>query len=562
MEGFWLPQDIRRRLIGADTPRLSTTMLYGRPASPQESGSVTAWWPQFDHDQWQELLATLRTNRQRLPAGPALWRRLQAALASASLRLADPQGLWRQQAMTALSGYTGYSEPMIQFTLRAMDLMTLDQMPSALTLTLDNRGIRDWQPMGALPGRWRFYPESRWRRTLGPLIAGPDRALFEPASPPELVAGYGAGNVPGTALLITFLGLAAGLVAEHPPAIVVKNSRQEPIFAPLVLNALEAEDPELVSAMAVLIWDYDDAQLQQTLLRQADLVVAAASDETIAQIQRSLKTARPDRPARFHAHGHKVSFSAIGQEVLRQDIVADGGERLLDIVTLLAALDSAFWDQNGCLSSRIHFVEEGGQGCHKAEEYAAALATQLKRLALALPRGAWPQQQLHDRFDRYKLLEAAGQVHVLSSYDDPFVVVVDRRPLERTMQGATTFYSTVNDCQGRVIIVRPVVDLLEVPARYLAFLPPANLQSLSVALGRPGEGLTPRFLAFAAACGERGVTAIRTIGRGAFPQLAYSWDGLLPLDLVRRRPAGHFTTIEFDAPYEQMLGTYRALANL
>ena len=54
------------------------------------------------------------------------------------------------------------------------------------------------------------------------------------------------------------------------------------------------------------------------------------------------------------------------------------------------------------------------------------------------------------------------------------------------------------------------------------------------------------------------MTAIRVVGRGAFPQLAYSWDGLLPLDLVRRRPAGHFTTIEFDKPFDAMMETYRS----
>jgi hypothetical protein len=99
--------------------------------------------------------------------------------------------------------------------------------------------------------------------------------------------------------------------------------------------------------------------------------------------------------------------------------------------------------------------------------------------------------------------------------------------------------------------------LLEVPDRHLRLLPVANLQSLSVALGRPGQGLTPDFLRFAEACGARGVTAIRTVGRGAFPQLAYSWDGLIPLDLVRPRPAGHFTTIEFDTPYDELVATYR-----
>jgi hypothetical protein len=80
---------------------------------------------------------------------------------------------------------------------------------------------------------------------------------------------------------------------------------------------------------------------------------------------------------------------------------------------------------------------------------------------------------------------------------------------------------------------------------------------LSVAVGQAGEGLGDRFLHFAEACGELGVTAIRTVGRAAFPQLAYSWDGLIPLDLVKTRPEGHFSTIEFDAPYDEMVSTYR-----
>ena len=99
---------------------------------------------------------------------------------------------------------------------------------------------------------------------------------------------------------------------------------------------------------------------------------------------------------------------------------------------------------------------------------------------------------------------------------------------------------------------------MEVAWRYLEMLPRESLQSLSVAMGRPGEGLTKQFLDFASACGARGITAIRVVGRGAFPQSAYSWDGLLPLDLVGRRPSGYFTTIEFDSPFEEMMQTYRA----
>jgi hypothetical protein len=356
------------------------------------------------------------------------------------------------------------------------------------------------------------------------------------------------------------------LAGGAPPAVVVKNSRREPIFSPLVLAGLEAADPDLVSSIGVLIWDYEETAVQESLLSQADLVIAAASDATIAQIASQIAGNGPkgnayaaDRtdsaPIRFHAHGHKVSFSAIGREVLARDLVDEtSGQSFLDIVTLLAALDSVFWDQHGCLSSRIHFVERGGGESYTPLVYASHLKTQLQLLADWLPRGAWPRRQLHDRFDRYKLLETTGQVKVLSDYDDEYLVAVDQRPLN-----PTALSSVVNDCQGRVIIVRPIADLMELPDEHLRLLPAENLQSLSVAVGHPGEGLTARFLNFAAACGTQGVTAMRTVGRGAFPQLAYSWDGLIPLDLVRRRPAGRFATIEFDSPCDEMLQTFRTL---
>jgi hypothetical protein len=64
-----------------------------------------------------------------------------------------------------------------------------------------------------------------------------------------------------------------------------------------------------------------------------------------------------------------------------------------------------------------------------------------------------------------------------------------------------------------------------------------------------------RVLEFAQAAGACGVTAVRSLGRAAFPQLAYSWDGLLPLDVGRLRPAGHFTTVEFDDLHKELAAT-------
>jgi hypothetical protein len=558
IEGFWLPQGVRERVLSPETVYVTSSFADGRPCEPDDEEAVTVHWPRLRTEQWAPLLATLQGNRQRAPRGQAFWGRLQAALGEVGRRFAEPSDPLRALALAALPGYTGYSEPMIRFTLGALDLMALEQLPAAFALPLTYRSAGGWRAMRGLIGRLRFYPARRWLAALGRLPGCRGRPLFRSMALPDLVVGYGAGNVPGSALLIAFLAQAATLAGGAPPLVVVRNSRREPIFAPLVLKALEAVDPDLVSTVAVLVWDHEDRSTQDRLLSQADLVVATASDESMAQIAAQVQSARERRtspPVRFHAHGHKVSFSAIAREVLAHGLVDPAsGQPLLDVVTTLAALDSVFWDQHGCLSSRIHFVEEAGPGHHTPLEYASGLESRLRLIAAFLPRGTWPRQPLHDRFDRYKLLETTGQVQVLTRYDDEFLVVVDRRPLS-----PAAFHAAVNDCQGRVIIVRPVADLMEVPMRWLRLLPARNLQSLSVAVGHAEEGLTERFLRFAGACGARGVTAIRTVGRGAFPQLSYSWDGLIPLDLVRRRPAGRFTTIEFDAPHRQMLETYRVL---
>lgn len=584
LDGFWLPRSVRDEVLQSGTEYTTLSMCRGRVCAPSDEGAVTVRWPKLRAEQWDRLLAALRQNRGDVPRGTAYWARFHAALQAVAQKLSNPMEESHAYAVPALAGFTGYSEPMVRLVFDGLDLMSFEEFPAAFRLAEFARDTPGWQPMPGLPGRLRYYATESWRRAAGRLFGNGDRHLFGPHTPPQLAIGYGAGNVPGTALFISMLVQSTALTGETPPVILVKNSRREPIFTTLALQALEAIDETLLSTIAVLVWDYEEVELQEKLISQADLVIAAASDETISQIDAIVRRVSqrrwryPDRgrpgarrratapSIRFHSHGHKVSFSAIGREMLSGgggDSV--DGHSLLDVVSLLSALDSALWDQNGCLSSRIHFVEAGEiaesnqvqSGCTTDQvlSYAQRLVEWLRLLAVHLPRGSWPLQQLHDRFDRYTLLESTGRVEVLSTYEDEFLVVVDSRPVG----DAASWLSTINDCQGRVVIVRPVRELAEIPDLYLKLVPKRSLQSLSVAVGRPGQGLTPGFLRFAEQCGACGVTGIRTVGRAAFPQLAYSWDGLLPLDLVRTRPPGRFTTIEFDRPYEQIADTYRLL---
>jgi len=527
----------------------------GRACSPNSEDAVIAHSPKLNNDQWQKLIELLIDNRERVPQSENYWLRLESALKIVSKQLADPQDILSQQLLRSVPRYTGFSDEMIRFSMRALDLVNLTDLPKALQIKPTWQSAQAWQQMSGLQGWLRFYPKNKSGkiRSIAPFLR--HQTLFSSMEELKLITGYAAGNVPGTALLIAILSQTSSDRQSLPPAILIRNSRREPIFSAAVLSAIEAVDPDLFANTAVLVWNYDDQAIQNLILGQADLLIAAASDEMIDQIREQQKSVQSKSRTRLHAHGHKVSFSVISRSVLQLDLSDPSTNTpLLDIITRLAGLDSIFWDQFGCLSARIHFVEQGNAPTYSPLDYAQNLNAQLKVLAQYLPRGIWSRSQLHNLFDRYKALEANGKVQVFSSYNDEFLVVLDSRELSQQL-----LFKQINECQGRVIIIKPVSNLIEIPESYLSVLPPQNLQSLSVAMGYPGEALTQEELDFLHQCASCGVTAIRSVGRGAFPQLAYSWDGMTPLDLLYKRPTGYFSTLEFEKPFEQILDTYQLL---
>jgi len=524
LDGYWLPASLQP--LTRDMEWEIHYVTAGRPVPPGDGVAVR--WPKPTRAQWETLVAELRAARGL--AVPDLIVRWQCALATVpKILMNDPDRL------EAIAHYTGYPSSMLALAFTQSELVRLDALARSVEHNPAWAIARSWQPMlGGLPGKIRFFPARRSDRWTAALRVG--APLFRPAPPASLALGFAAGNVPGNGLLIALLlhianHTALGAAPEVAPAVLVRNSRQAPLMAPWVLSAIEEVDSELVTGLGMLIWDYDDVAMQRTLLGQSDLVMASASDQTIASIAAHLQAV--GQPAHFHRHGHKVSFAVIGRTALRDDVT---------LPARLSALDSTFWDQYGCLSARVHFVERGGR--HTPVDYAAALSEAMCRLTKRLPRGVAPARFLHRAYDIYKLLELKGDVRVLTDYDDGCLVVLDERDWN-----ADQWSATVNRCTGRVVVVRPVEDLSDIPTRYLRRLPPHNLQSMSVAV------TANRMLELAEAAGACGITAFRSLGRAAFPQLAYSWDGLLPLDLGNSRCPGHFATLETEDPLADLAPT-------
>ncbi len=506
LPGYWLPEKLRETLAG-QLQHETYFLKGGRLVEAPAPGSVAIQWPILENQQWAWLLEGLQ--KMRLLDTRQFLARWQAALASCQEQIAAKL----IDFLPALSAATGYTPEMILRGYASVSLSQVSSLAGSLDFNPNLASASQWQPLPGLSGCVRFFPRGPAASFANRLR--PSRPFYRPAPPTDLALGFAAGNVPGTGFLIALLGGLAN--AAHPhlpaPAVIVRSSRHEPLFLPWLLSLIEAVDPELTAATAVLGWDYEALDLQRGLIGSAGLLLAAAGDDTLAAIESVRRSVAP--AVRFHRHGHKASFSAISREYAASEEIAR-----------LGALDSALWDQNGCLSARLHFVEGD------AEAYAQHLAEALRQASIDLPRGATPGRLTHRAFDIFHNLENSGRVKVFSSYEDGFVVVLDERPWESVL-----FRRTTNACQGRTAVVRPVASLEQVPG-WLRLLPPENLQTMGLACEEK------RTQPLAEALGAAGVTAVRRLGEAAFPQLAYSWDGYIPMDTAYLRPEGHWTGIE------------------
>ena len=106
-------------------------------------------------------------------------------------------------------------------------------------------------------------------------------------------------------------------------------------------------------------------------------MTATGSDETLEKIRRHV----PVR-TRFVAYGHRVSFGFVTHEAL-----AGINPRR---VAARAAVDVTAWNQLGCLSPHVIYVEHGGGVT--ADQFGELLAAELERLEQAEPRGELPAE--------------------------------------------------------------------------------------------------------------------------------------------------------------------------
>jgi hypothetical protein len=257
----------------------------------------------------------------------------------------SPDFAFRRHVLETAPAATGFSEAVVA--------AGLDQFFKHLNA--DN--LETWlrQDLGHAHRLDGFHPDEH---------SGPKRTSM--AHGPLLLAHIAPGNLPNPALTEMVIGLVLR------SAQFVKCATGGALIPRLFAHSIYEADHKLGSCIEVAEWKGGNDLLESALFAEADCVVATGSDDMLDSLRRKIPA-----KARFVGYGSRVSFGYITREALAHEA---------DAILQRAAADIVAWNQRGCLSPHVIYVQDGGNVT--AEQFAERLAGLLEALESSVPRGA------------------------------------------------------------------------------------------------------------------------------------------------------------------------------
>ncbi len=318
------------------------------------------------------------------------------------------------------------------------------------------------------------------------------------ANGPELLAHIAAGGLPNP----VFMAMILGLLARS--AQFVKCASGASFLPRLFAHSLYEADGKLGACIEIAEWRGGNPALEKPLFEAADCVTATGSDETLAKIRHHLPAGK-----RFLGFGHRVSFGYVTHQALSGFNPAKVAGR--------AAADVVAWNQLGCLSPHVIYVEHGG--AMTAVQFAETLAKELAEREQAEPRGELPAETaavIASKRAFYEIRAAHSPDstrHWCSENSTAWTVVYEADPLFQL------------SCLNRFVYVKGVANLTEA------------LQSADAIRGRVSTvGLAAtedKAPALVTQLSRWGVTRVCSLGRMQDPPLLWRHDGRPSLgDLV------------------------------
>ena len=295
----------------------------------------------FSISEVQQTVDSLLTSRERLLVHRSV-DSIVTSIDNVILRFLDSSSVVWQEAAARLPEETGLSPAMIHHIL---PLIFQEYRAEKLTTLLED--------------------ELGDRRSLNTFVSlhGKKRRAYGPGLTTHILAG----NIPGAGLD----GVIFSLLVKS--SVLAKASSSSAFLPTLFARTLTEVDPELGTCLAIVTWPGGSSRLEEVTFTRAELVVASGGNESLNAIQQRVQS-------RFIGYGHKVSFSIIDKDSL------SNAQQL----ARSAAYDVALFDQQGCLSPQLLYVEAGGRVSPRA--FAALLAEGLAYWQTRLPRGRVPTE--------------------------------------------------------------------------------------------------------------------------------------------------------------------------
>ena len=429
--------------------------------------------PALDDDQVAALAAHVRRARERCLAGLSTGE-IVGVLDRAIRTLLDRANPRRRRAEELLPVVTGYDPETVRLGLTSyLKTFRAPQLTAFVAEDFANPGLLDgFQPLR----------KGGYGRAFGP----------------ALMAHIWAGNVPGLPLwsLISGLLVKAASIGKLPSA--------EPLLAGWFAEAVAEIDPRIAECIGIVWWRGGDESRQRVLLDSADLVLAYGGSATLERIRACVPIA-----ARFLPFGHKLSFGMIAAASLDADKATGVARR--------AAFDIVRYDQHGCYSPHVFYVERGGTVDPRG--FANYLGNELAALAHRFPRRAL------DAADAAELAAWRQRAELDSVVSDAVEVAGDEAG-EWSVVFADDDPSLAPGGSNRTVKVA-AIDSLDAAIPEIARHAP-YLQTVGVAAAP--EAL----FELSALLGEAGATRICALGQMTAPEAGWHHDGRFNLlDLVR-----------------------------
>ncbi|AGT32453.1 acyl-CoA reductase [Geobacillus genomosp. 3] len=321
---------------------------------------------------------------------------------------------------------------------------------------------------------------------------------FSKAVGPELIVHIWAGNVPALPLwsLISGLLVKAGNIG--------KVSSAEPLFAGWFARLVVEIEPKLADCLAVVWWKGGDAERERAMFQQADVVVGYGSNASLQDMQSRIPVT-----TRFLPFGHKISFGIVSRSCLDARKAWQTAHQ--------AAFDIVRYDQQGCYSPHLFYVQKGGRVSPK--EFARYVAHELNCFAKRFPRrplsleemaaqAAWRQ---HEELSAL----ADNEKEVLGNEAGDWAVVYEPEHREFAVS-----------CLNRVVKIVAFDDILQIISEIAPYR--RFLQTVGVAAS-PKE-----LFEWAKWLGKAGATRITALGYMTSPEAGWHHDGRFNLrDLVQ-----------------------------